>query len=162
MEIKIIIDAPKGWKRRVLMFVVTPVALVAALGAAAYATQQQLDTSWIGDTKPVSASSLSTDLANANANFTDLYAQLKALEPIAPTVQTFTSGAGTYTATAGVPHAPLYLRVRMAGGGGGGAGISGSGYAAGTDGGSTKFGPLTAAGGYHAFDLVSAARPPSS
>jgi hypothetical protein len=36
--------------------------------------------------------------------------------PTAPTVQTFTSGSGTYTTPAGV----AYIRVRMVGGGGGG------------------------------------------
>jgi len=61
----------------------------------------------------------------------------------APTVQSFTSGSGTYTTPSGV----LYIQVEMVGGGGGGAG---SGSTAGTsagNGGDTTFGPSTAGGG---------------
>lgn len=63
-----------------------------------------------------------------------------------PTVQTFTSGSGTYTKPAGV----LYLRVRMVGGGGGGGGSSTDNTSgAGGTGGSTTFGSslLTCTGG---------------
>ncbi len=61
-----------------------------------------------------------------------------------PTVQTFTSGSGTYTTPAGVK----YVRVRMIGGGGGGAG-SAAGYGPGGTGGNTTFGTsfLTTNGG---------------
>ena len=66
---------------------------------------------------------------------------------IAPTVQKFTSGIGTYTTPTNP--SPLYIRVRMVGGGGGGAG---SGTTAGTTptaGGNTTFGTtlLVANGG---------------
>ena len=63
--------------------------------------------------------------------------------PSYPTIQTFTSGSGTYTKPAGVQ----YIRVRMVGGGGGGAG-SGSGGGSGTGGGASTFGTtLLSAGG---------------
>lgn len=66
----------------------------------------------------------------------------------APTVQTFTSGSGTYT-TPTSPRAPLYIRVRGVGGGGGGgnSGVGASG--SGQTGGITTFGSslLTANGG---------------
>lgn len=67
-----------------------------------------------------------------------------------PTVQTFTSGSGTYTTPANVK----YIKVRMVGGGGGGSGSGSSGGGNGTSGTSTTFGTslLTAAfgvlGGY--------------
>ena len=63
-----------------------------------------------------------------------------------PTVQTFTSGSGTYTKPAGVS----YIRVRAVGGGGGGGGGSHTTAAgAGGNGGNTTFGTalLTANGG---------------
>jgi hypothetical protein len=63
----------------------------------------------------------------------------------APTIQTFTSGTGTYTTPIGVK----YIRVRMVGGGGGGAGISNGSNVAGSSGGNSTFGTslLTANGG---------------
>lgn len=79
-------------------------------------------------------------VTSAMANFT------------APTIQTFTTGSGTYTTPAGAK----WLRVRMAGGGGGG---SGSGTADGTAagaGGSTTFGTRTASGGAGASTRLSA------
>lgn len=65
--------------------------------------------------------------------------------PIAPSIQKFTSGSGTYTTPAGV----LYIKVRMVGGGGGGgaAGSAGS-PTAGTAGTASTFGSsLLSAGG---------------
>lgn len=64
---------------------------------------------------------------------------------VAPTVQKFTSGSGTYTTPAGVK----YIRVRMVGGGGGGGGGGSAGGSAGGAGGNTTFGTslLTANGG---------------
>lgn len=64
---------------------------------------------------------------------------------VAPTVQTFTSGSGTYTTPAGVK----YIRVRMVGGGGGGGSGGTASGAAGGAGGNTTFGSslLTANGG---------------
>ena len=66
---------------------------------------------------------------------------------VAPTIQTFTSGSGTYT-TPSAP-APLYIKVRMVGGGGGGAGGGTVGYGLGGTGGNTTFGTalLVANGG---------------
>lgn len=63
-----------------------------------------------------------------------------------PTIQTFTSGSGTYNTPAGVK----WIRVRMAGGGGGGAGAGASGRGAGGNGGDSTFGSslLTAGLGY--------------
>lgn len=65
-----------------------------------------------------------------------------------PTIQTFTSGSGTCTISAGT----LYLRVKMVAGGGGGAGsgtIVGNNHGSGGNGGSTTFGTslLTCNGG---------------
>lgn len=67
---------------------------------------------------------------------------------VAPTVQKFTSGTGTYTAPTS-PRVPVYIRVRMVGGGGGGAGSGTSGSGAGGAGGNTTFGTtlLVANGG---------------
>lgn len=71
------------------------------------------------------------------------------LQPVetykAPTVQTFTSGSGTYITPAGVK----YIRVRMVGGGGGGSGSGTSGSGSGGTGGNTTFGTtlLSAIGG---------------
>ena len=64
---------------------------------------------------------------------------------IAPTVQRFTSGSGTYYTPAGVK----YIRVTCVGGGGGGGGGSNNlnDGGSGTAGSSTTFGTLTAAGG---------------
>src|SRR5580698_7456291 len=66
---------------------------------------------------------------------------------VAPTVQKFASGTGTYT-TPTSPRTPLYLKVRMVGGGGGGASSGGTSNIGGTGGNST-FGTslLTANGG---------------
>src|SRR5579885_136454 len=58
----------------------------------------------------------------------------------AVTVQTFTSGSGTYTPTSGTRR----VRVRMIGGGGGGSAITTNN---GTAGGTTTFGSWTAGGG---------------
>jgi hypothetical protein len=61
----------------------------------------------------------------------------------APTIQSFTSGSGTYV----TPQGALYIRVRMVGGGGGGSG-SGTGSAGnGGSGGSSTFFNATAGGG---------------
>jgi len=59
---------------------------------------------------------------------------------VAPTVQKFTTGSGTYT-TPTSPRTPVYLRVRMVGGGGGGSGSLASGTAGGGGaGGGSSFG----------------------
>lgn len=64
----------------------------------------------------------------------------------APTIQTFTSGSGTYTLP--TSPSPLYLKIRMVGAGGGASG-NGAGAGAGVTGGNTTFGSslLTANGG---------------
>ncbi|MBC7420025.1 MAG: hypothetical protein H7328_04790 [Bdellovibrio sp.] len=75
---------------------------------------------------------------------------------VAPTIQKFLSGSGTYT-TPTSPRSPVYIRVRMVGGGGGGAGGGTGSQGAGGNGGSTTFGAAllaanggggSAAGGY--------------
>lgn len=63
--------------------------------------------------------------------------------PSYPTIQTFTSGSGTYTKPAGVQ----YIRVRMVGGGGGGAAGGTTISTSATSGTATTFGTLTAGGG---------------
>lgn len=64
-----------------------------------------------------------------------------------PTIQTFTSGSGTYT----TPNGVAWIRVRLVGGGGGGGSATsgGGGTTPGTSGGTTTFGTslLTATGG---------------
>lgn len=67
---------------------------------------------------------------------------------VAPTIQKFTSGSGTYT-TPTSPRTPLYLKVRMVGGGGGGGGSGTTNGTAATVGGDTTFGAgvLSAGGG---------------
>jgi hypothetical protein len=68
--------------------------------------------------------------------------QLTAARRTLPTVQTFTSGSGTYT----TPANALYIEVLCVGSGGGGAG-GGSGGGNGGAGGNTTFSTLTAGGG---------------
>ncbi|SIO51219.1 hypothetical protein SAMN05443247_06906 [Bradyrhizobium erythrophlei] len=80
--------------------------------------------------------------ANAQTLTAGQKSQAQANIYVAPTIQKFTSGSGTYTTPAGVTH----LRVRMVGGGGGGTG-SGTTNPAGGTGGSTTFGAHTAGGG---------------
>ncbi len=77
---------------------------------------------------------------------------------VAPTVQKFTSGSGTYTLPSS-PRAPLYIKVRMVGGGGGGGGsgtIAGTPGSAAGNGGNTTFGTtlLVANGGNGASNWV--------
>lgn len=64
-----------------------------------------------------------------------------------PTIQTFTSGSGTYTTP--TIKQPKYIRVRMVGGGGGGASGYNGANTSGSTGGNTTFGSslLTANGG---------------
>lgn len=67
---------------------------------------------------------------------------------IAPTVQAFTSGTGTYTRP--TSPTPLYIKIKMVGGGGGGQGSNTGGQgSSGSPGGNTTFGTslLTANGG---------------
>jgi hypothetical protein len=62
---------------------------------------------------------------------------------LAPTIQRFTTGTGTYTLNTTMPRLPVYIRIRMVGGGGGGGGSvggSGSGATNGGNGGPTTFG----------------------
>jgi len=72
-------------------------------------------------------------------------AQVRTVIGVAPTIQKFTSGSGTYTTP--TSPAPLYIRVRMIGGGGAGGGTSGQ--VVGGNGGNSTFGSslLTANGG---------------
>lgn len=79
---------------------------------------------------------------------------MNGLTRVAPTVQTFTTGSGTYI-TPTSPRSPLYLKVTVQGAGGGGAGsgtCGNSGMAGGT-GGATSFGPLTAGGGTYGWNV---------
>jgi hypothetical protein len=76
-------------------------------------------------------------------------ARAEDVRPGIPTVQTFTSGSGTYTTPANC----LWLEVRMVGGGAGGQGSGTTGQGTGTSGGNTTFGSsfLTATGGAHSM-----------
>jgi hypothetical protein len=70
MEIKIVIDAPKGWKRRVLLYVVMPLGFVVVAGVAAHA----YDTTWIASGQQVSAAALKNDLDEAQTRIAALEA----------------------------------------------------------------------------------------
>ncbi len=63
---------------------------------------------------------------------------------VAPTIQKFLSGSGTYTRPTGPT--PSYIKIQMVGGGGGG-GMGGAYTSASTAGTDTTFGTLTAGGG---------------
>jgi hypothetical protein len=93
MEIRIVIDAPRGWKRRILFFVVTPVAMIAAVALVARATVQNVDGTWVTSGGPVSAASLTSDLNAINANFTSVDQRLAAVE----TFQSQATHAGAYS-----------------------------------------------------------------
>lgn len=89
------------------------------------------------------ASGTGTRLANGTAGYflksngTTLAPSWAALpSATVPTVQTFTTGSGTYTTPANV----LYIRVRMVGGGGGGGGSGTALGSAGGTGGTSTFG----------------------
>lgn len=99
-------------------------------------------------TLPVSAPAANNSYMSFTSGGVASFAAVKV-----PTIQTFTSGTGTYTTpTTGGPAGagPLYIKVRMAGGGGGG-GCTNSLSVVGTDGGISTFGTslLTANGGAH-------------
>lgn len=79
-----------------------------------------------------------TGLANGSAA-TDAAAFGQITASVAPTIQKFTSGSGTYT-TPTSPRGPLYIRVRMAGGGGGGGPSGTTAGTGGGAGGTTTFG----------------------
>jgi microcystin-dependent protein len=86
---------------------------------------------------------LTTDI-NAIPVTERLAVAINATAWIAPTVQKFLSGSGTYTTPANVS----YIRVRMVGGGGGGGGSSSASNAGtGTSGNASAFGTLQAVGG---------------
>lgn len=78
---------------------------------------------------------------------------VQAKSRIAPTVQTFTSGSGTYTTPANVK----WIKVQMVGGGGGGAGGGTAAWGAGGTGGATTFGTalLSCGGGVGAINYGS-------
>jgi hypothetical protein len=70
INIRFSLDAPRGWKRRLLLYVGTPLALVTAASALAYA----YDTNWIAANQPVSASALKTDLDEIQTRLVELEA----------------------------------------------------------------------------------------
>jgi hypothetical protein len=80
MEIRLVIDAPRGW--RVLLLVAMPMALVVGSAALAHA----YDTSWIAPQRPVSAAKLKADLDEAQARIAALEAR-----SAAPVVTAWTS-----------------------------------------------------------------------
>ena len=116
-------------------------------GAAGYIEVTEFYTNYqVGTTTSVAANTfLAGPSSGSNANPT--FRSLATNDFIAPTLQKFTSGSGTYTLPIS-PRAPLYISVRMVGGGGGGGGASTTGGAGGS-GGNTTFGSslLVANGG---------------
>ena len=102
---------------------------------------------------------LPTTAATTNYTWPDASGTIQ-LEKSSPTIQTFTSGSGTYTTPAGVK----YIVVEMCGGGGGGGCSGGSSGTAATNGGNTTFGTslLTAYGGSAGFWADSTKNIPSS
>ena len=90
-------------------------------GAAGYIEVTEFYTNYqVGTTTSVAANTfLAGPSSGSNANPT--FRSLATNDFIAPTVQKFTSGSGTYTLPSS-PRAPLYIRVRMVGGGAGGSG----------------------------------------
>jgi hypothetical protein len=105
MEIRIVIDAPKGWRRRVLLLGGALVGLIGVPAVIAHA----YDTSWIVSGGPVSASSLA-------ANLNEAQSRIAALESFRATV----------TADGGYPVGATYCGVTASVVTGGGIG----GYAA--------------------------------
>lgn len=166
MKLKIVIVdlelSPRAKKR--LIRIGVPLAVLLGGATLAYAGGWGLPNQWSAPGSPnyagpnLKASDLDDNFAALADAGATLQMQVSTLQmeaqPIAPTIQTFTMGAGSYTRTAGVSRAPLYLRIRMAGGGGGGAGTNSTAPVAGVMGGTTLFGPLTALGGSFAFNLT--------
>ena len=68
IHIRFTLDAPRGWKRRVLLHIVTPLGLVAAVSTLAVA----YDTSWIASGQPVSANALKENLDEIQTRLEDL------------------------------------------------------------------------------------------
>lgn len=91
------------------------------------------------------SSTLPLFISSSGAMGTQSAVQVRSFLAVAPTVQKFTTGAGTYTLPTS-PNTPVYIRIKMVGGGGGGGGGGVGG--AGGPGADTTFGTiLTASGG---------------
>lgn len=71
VHIRLTIDAPEGWKRRVLLYVASPLAFVLA-GVAVARAGTPLDLSWIQSGQPVPASSMSAALSALDARLAQL------------------------------------------------------------------------------------------
>ena len=71
IHIRFSLDAPRGWARRVGIYVVAPVALVAAVSAVAWG----YDTAWIKSGDPLSAAKLKSDLDEIQTRLDDLEKQ---------------------------------------------------------------------------------------
>lgn len=102
INIRFTIDAPKGWLRRVMLFVATPAALVAGSVAVASA----YDTGWIESGMPISAASLAglfedvqTDVDVLTDDLELVDGRVFALEAIEPAE--LPRSSVFYTATAG-------------------------------------------------------------
>ncbi len=77
INIRLRLDAPAGWCRRVLLYVATPFALVATTAAIAHAA---IDTTWIGDGKPVLSSKLAENLNGLDVRLSALDTRVVATE----------------------------------------------------------------------------------
>jgi hypothetical protein len=106
MEIKISVDAPKGWTRRVLLYVATPLALVGVTAAIASAgPMNPIDTSWIAAPHQISAALL-------KANLDDLQTQCTANQTQATSQQAQITSLQTQVATL---QSPIVARSRTMG-----------------------------------------------
>jgi hypothetical protein len=88
MDIKIAFDAPKGWTRRALLYVATPLALVAVTAAIASAGPvNPIDTSWIAAPNPISAALLKGNLDDLQKQSTDLQATAAQIDTRLTTIE---------------------------------------------------------------------------
>jgi hypothetical protein len=89
MDIKITFDAPKGWARRALLYVATPLALVGVTAAIASAgPMNPIDTLWIAAPHQISAALLKANLDDLQTQCTANENQSNSLQSQATTLQT--------------------------------------------------------------------------
>jgi hypothetical protein len=82
MEIKITLDAPKGWARRALLYVAAPLTVVSVTAAIASASPHMnpIDTTWVAAPNQISAAKLKGNLDDLQQQSTDVQAQNASLQ----------------------------------------------------------------------------------